>query len=144
LELVQINVQGAIETKGSSYRRDDLGNESVQIGEAGRRDTQVLLANVINCLVINLAHRWSELVHSENEESTRHERTIGVLKGRVGRKNGIVGFDNGARQLRCGVHAKLELRLLTIISRQTFKQECTEAGPCSSAEGMEDEEALQT
>jgi hypothetical protein len=55
LELIQINIQGPIETKRSSNRRDDLGNKSVQIGEAGRRDTQVLLADVINCLVIDLA-----------------------------------------------------------------------------------------
>lgn len=73
MEFVQINVQGTIETKRSRDGRDNLGNESIQIGEAGRRDAQVLLADIIDCLVINLAYWSSESVHSENNAIGHHE-----------------------------------------------------------------------
>lgn len=56
LELVQINIERAVETEGSRDRRNDLRNESVEVGEAGRRDVQVLLADVINSLVVDLNH----------------------------------------------------------------------------------------
>lgn len=54
LELVQVNVQGAIETEGRGDRGDDLGDEPVQVGEAGRADVQTLLADVVNGLVVDL------------------------------------------------------------------------------------------
>ena len=35
LELVQVDVEGTIESEGSSDGRDDLGNKAVEVGEAG-------------------------------------------------------------------------------------------------------------
>lgn len=54
LELVQIDVQASIESKGGGDTRNDLSDDSVQVGEARGGDVQVLLANVVNGLVINL------------------------------------------------------------------------------------------
>ncbi len=54
LELVQIDVEGAVESKRGRNRRDDLGNKSVQVGEPGRRDIESLLANIVKGFVINL------------------------------------------------------------------------------------------
>ena len=39
LELVQVDVQGTIESEGSSDGRDDLGNQAVEAGEAGGGDS---------------------------------------------------------------------------------------------------------
>lgn len=66
-----------------------------------------------------------------------------MLKGSVGSQNRVVGLDDGARQLRCRVHAKLQLRFFPIICRQTLKKERAKTGPRSSAEGVEHKEALQ-
>jgi hypothetical protein len=43
-----------VETEGSGDRGDNLGNDSVEVGEAGLRNTKVLLANVVNGFVVNL------------------------------------------------------------------------------------------
>lgn len=48
LELVQINVEGSIETERSSDRRNDLSDDSVQVLESGRLDTEVLAADVVD------------------------------------------------------------------------------------------------
>ena len=54
LELVEIDVQRAIESQGSSDRRNDLGDQPVQVRKTGRRDVEVLLADVVNGFVVNL------------------------------------------------------------------------------------------
>jgi hypothetical protein len=53
LELVQIDVQGTIKTKRGCDRRDDLGDQAVQVLERGARDVEVTAAYVINGLVVN-------------------------------------------------------------------------------------------
>ena len=55
LELVQIDVERAVEPERSSDGRDNLSNQAVQIREAGGGDAETLLANIVNGLVINLA-----------------------------------------------------------------------------------------
>ena len=53
LELVQINVERAIETEGRRDRRDDLRDQAVEVGEAGGGDVEALLADVVDGLVVN-------------------------------------------------------------------------------------------
>ena len=53
LELVQVDVQGTVESEGSGDGRDNLGNQTVEVGEAGGRDIQVFLADVIDGLVVD-------------------------------------------------------------------------------------------
>lgn len=125
LELVQINVEGAVETKGCGNRGDDLRDETVQVGEAGRGDSEPLLADVVNGFVVN------------------HERAVRVLESGVSRQDGVVGFNDGVSHRRRGVHAELELGLLAIVRRQTLENESTEAGASSTTERVEDEEALE-
>jgi len=91
LELVQVDVQGAIESEGSGDGRDDLGDQSVKVGEAGGADSQVLLADVIDSLVVD------------------HERTVGVLECGVGGQYSVVWLDDGVAELGGGVNAELEL-----------------------------------
>lgn len=55
LELVQIDVEGTVKAKGSGDRGDDLGNQAVEVGEAGRDDVELLLADVVDCFVVDLS-----------------------------------------------------------------------------------------
>ena len=54
LEFVQIDVEGTAEPERSCDRGHDLGDQPVQIGEAGSGDIQALLANVENGLIVDL------------------------------------------------------------------------------------------
>lgn len=126
LELVQVDVQGTVESEGGGDGRDNLGNQTVEVGKTGGGDPQILLANVINGLVVD------------------HERAVGVLEGGVGRQYGVIWLDDRVSESGGGINAELELRLLSIIGRKTLKQESTEAGTGSAPERVEDEEALET
>ena len=53
LELVQVDVEGAIEAKGGCDRGNNLGNETVEVGEAWGGDVEALLADVVNGLVVD-------------------------------------------------------------------------------------------
>lgn len=54
LELVQVDVQGAVEAEGRGDGGDDLGDKAVQVRETGLRDVELGLANVKNRLVVDL------------------------------------------------------------------------------------------
>lgn len=54
LEFVQIDVERAIKAEGGSNRRDNLGNQTIEIGKTGRGNTELLLADVVNGLIVNL------------------------------------------------------------------------------------------
>ena len=54
LELIQINVQGSIKSEGCGDGRDDLGDETVEVSEAGVSNVQVLLADIVDSFVIDL------------------------------------------------------------------------------------------
>ena len=126
LELVQVDVQGTVEPKGSGDRRDYLGNQTIEIGEAGGSDAQVLLANVVDGLVVD------------------HERAVRVLEGSVSRQYSVVWLNDGVSEPGGRIDAELKLGLLSIISGKTLKQESTEAGTGSATERVEDEKALET
>jgi len=126
LELSQIDVEGTIKTKGSSDGRNDLSNQSVQVGVGRTFNVKVASANVIDGLVIN------------------HESTVRVFKGGVGGQNRVVWFDDSGGNLRSRVDGEFELGLLSVVNRETFEQESTETGTSSSTKGVEDKETLKT
>ena len=76
--------------------------------------------------------------------ATDHERAIRVLKGGVGRQNGVVRFDDGAGQLRSWIHAKLQFGFFAIVGGEAFHQESTEPGTGSATKGVENEETLKS
>ena len=53
LEFVQVDIQATIETKGRGDTRDDLGDQPVQVGKAGGGNTELLLANLEDGLVVD-------------------------------------------------------------------------------------------
>ena len=126
LELVQVDIEGTIETQGSSDRGDNLSDETVEVGEAWGSDVETLLANVVNSLVVD------------------HERAVGMLQGGVSRQNRVVRFNDGVGHRWGGVHAELELRLLAVVVGKALHEQRAEAGTSSTAKRVEDEEALET
>ena len=52
LELSDIDVESTIESEGGSEGRDDLRDESVQVGVSGSLNVEVSSADIIDSLVI--------------------------------------------------------------------------------------------
>lgn len=123
LELGKVDVEGAVETEGRGDARDNLGNETVQVGVGRALNVEVPPANVVDGLVVN------------------HESAVRVFEGGVGGEDRVVGLDDGGRDLRGRVDRELELGLLAIVHRQTLEQEGTETGTSTTTERVEDKEA---
>jgi len=126
LELSDINVECTIESEGGSQGGDNLGNESVQVGVGGSLDVEVSSADVINGFVIE------------------HDSDISVLEERVGCKDGVVGLNNGGRDLRGRIDGETKLGFLTIIDGESLEEEGAETGSSSTTDGVENEETLET
>jgi len=65
LELSDIDIQGTVESQGSSERGDDLTDKSVQVGVSGSLNVELSSADVIHGFVVE------------------HNSDISVLKERV-------------------------------------------------------------
>ena len=76
LEFVQIDIQSTIESQRSSDGRNNLSNQSVQVGVGWSFNVEVSSADVVDSLVVN------------------HEGTVRVLEGGMGSEDGVVGFNN--------------------------------------------------
>nr|ACN31580.1 unknown [Zea mays] len=126
LELVEIDVEGTVETERSGDGRDNLGNQAVEVLVAGAFNTEVAAADVVDGLVVN------------------HETAVGVLKGSVGGEDRVVGLNNGGGVLRSRVDAEFQLGLLAVVNGQTLHQESTKTGTGTTTEGVEDQETLET
>ena len=110
LELSQVDVEGTVESEGGGDGRDDLTDQSVQVGVSWTFDVQVTSADVVDGLVVD------------------HEGTVGVLQGGVGGEDGVVGLNDGGGDLWGWVDGKLELGLLAVVDRETLHQERCKAG----------------
>ena len=66
LEFSDIDVKGSIESEGGGKGRNDLGNESVEVGVGGSLNVEVSSGDVIDGLVV------------------KHDSNISVFKERVG------------------------------------------------------------
>jgi hypothetical protein len=81
LEFSNIDVQGTIESQGGSQGRDDLSNQSVQVGIGGSFDVQVSSADIVNGFVV------------------QHNANIGVFQQRVSGQDGVVWFNDSSGDL---------------------------------------------
>ena len=126
LELSQINVKSAVKSQGGGDGGYDLSHQSVQVGVGGTFDVEVAAADVVDSLVVD------------------HEGTVGVLKGGVCGKDGVIRLDNGGGDLRGGVDSELQFALLTVVHTQSLQEERCESRPSTSTEGVEDEESLKS
>jgi hypothetical protein len=126
LELSNINVEGTIETKRSSQRRDNLRDQSVKVGVGRALNVKRTTADVIDSFVIK------DNVH------------ISVLEKRVSRQDAIVRLDNSGGDLRSGVDSETKLGFLTIVHRETLKEKRSETRTSTTTNGVEDQETLKT
>jgi hypothetical protein len=126
LELSDIDVQSTIETKGSSQRRDDLSDQTIQVGVSRTLNVQRTTADIIDGLVV------------------QHKSDISVLQKRVSRQHGVVRLNNSGGYLRGRVDGETELGLLSVINRKTLQEERTKTGTGTTTNGVEDQETLET
>ena len=125
LEFVQVDVQATVETEGRGDAGNDLGDQPVQVGETGGGNTELLLADLEDGLIVD------------------HERAVRVLEGGMGGQDRVVRLDNRTRQLGGGVDGKLELGFLAVVSGEPLHEQSTEAGTSAPTKRVEDEEALE-
>lgn len=126
LELVEVDIERAIEPQGRGDGADDLGNQAVQVLVARAGDVQVATADVVDSLVVD------------------EEGAVGVLDRAVGRQDGIVGLNDGGRHAGGRVDGELQLALLAVLGGQALEQEGTETGASTTTKGVEDQETLET
>jgi hypothetical protein len=75
-----------------------LGNQPVQVGETRGRNVEILLADVVNSLIVDLVQiqmNSSHIPAAKSEIGTDHESAVGVLESRVRRKDRVIGLDHG-------------------------------------------------
>ena len=125
LELSQIDIQGSIESQGSSDGGDDLTNQTVQVGVSWAFNVQVTTADIVDGLIVN------------------HESTVRVLKGGMGGQDGVVWLNNSSGDLRSRVDGKLQFGFLSVVNGETFHQEGSESRSSATTEGVEDQETLE-
>ena len=67
-----------------------------------------------------------------------------MLQGGVGRQDGVVGLNDGGRDLGSRVDGELQLRLLAVVDRQTLHEQGGESRASATTEGVEEKESLET
>jgi len=126
LELSHIDVKGTIETKGSSKRRNNLTNKSVEIGVSWSLNIKRSSAHIVKGFVIQT------------------ESTVSVLKKGMGRKYVVVWLDDGSRDLRSRSDSEGKLGLSTIVNGKSLKKKRTKSRSTSTTGRVEDKEPLKT
>ena len=103
-----------------------MGNQTVQVLVVGTLEAKVSTADDVDGLVVD------------------HEGAVGVLQGGVGGQDRVVRLDDGDGCLRSRVDAELQLALLAVVDGQALHKESAETRAGTTAEGVEDQEALET
>ena len=126
LEFSNINVEGTVESEGGGEGRDDLGDQSVQVGVGGALDVEVSTADIVTGLVV------------------KHDGDVGVLKEGVSGQDRVVWLDDSGGDLRRRVDGETKLGLLSVIDGESLEEEGTETGAGTATNGVVDEETLET
>ena len=126
LELIDVDVQSTIESERHSQRRDDLRDQSVQVGVGGSLDVEVSSADVVDGLVV------------------QHDGDVSVLEERVSREDGVVWFNDSSGDLRGWVDGETEFGFLAVVHGESLEEERGESGTSTTTDGVGDDEALET
>jgi hypothetical protein len=78
LEFVQIDVQGASKAKRNGDRRNDLSDQSIQVGETRLGNPEVLFADSKDRFVVNLK-RMAHYGGLACQQSHYHEGTVSMF-----------------------------------------------------------------
>jgi hypothetical protein len=125
LELVEVDVERAVEPEAGRDGADHLGDQAVEVVVVRARDVEVPAADVVHGLVVD------------------QKGAVRVLDGAVGGQHGVVGLDHGGGDARGRVDGELELGFLAVFGGQALEQERAEAGAGAATEGVADDEALE-
>jgi len=120
LELIQIDIQRAIEPQRTRNGANNLRNKPIQMLKAGSWNIQVTTTDIIHSLIVN------------------EERTIAVLDSGVSGQDSIVGFHDSSADAGSGVDGEFELGFLAVVGGEALEEEGAEAGAGATAEGVED------
>ena len=126
LELSEINVESAVKPQRGRDAWDDLADQPIQICVGWSLHVQVASADVVDGLVVH------------------HESAVAVLKSGVGGQDRVVRLNHGGRHLGSRVDGEFQLALFSVVHRKPLHEEGGETWPGASAEGVENEESLQT
>ena len=126
LEFSDIDVEGTIESEGGSQGRDDLGDQSVQVGVGGALDVEVSTADIVTGLVVE------------------HDGDVGVLEEGVSGQDRVVWLNNSGGDLGRRVDGETKLGLLAVINGKSLEEEGTETGSGTTTDSVVDEETLET
>merc|ERR1711924_360408 len=85
--------------------RDDMGDETVEVGVGRTLDVQAATADVVQSLVV------------------KHDSHVGVLEEGVGGEHSVVWLHHGGGHLRGWVHAEGQLGLLAVVHGQTLEEQ---------------------
>jgi len=80
LELVQVDVQRPVESQRGSDGRNDLSNESVEVGEGRRSDAKVSSADVVDTVVSDVLRAETHASLSTMNEQSECSRVVWVVK----------------------------------------------------------------
>lgn len=158
LELVQIDVERAIEAERRGNRRDNCrGTLEAIDSNMGQLEPPVatqpgcprirlltLRNKPVEVRVIGALETKAAAADIVDGLVVDHERAVGVLEGGVGGEDRVVGLNDGGGGLGSRIDAELELALLAVVEGQAFHEEGTETGTGTTTERVEDEEALET
>lgn len=126
LELSNINVQGTIEPQRSSQGRDDLRDETVEVGVSGPLNAEGTSADVVDSFIVE------------------EDRDISVLQERVSGEDTVVRLNDRGRDLWRWVNSETELGLFPVVDRKSLKEKRSKTRSSSSTNSVEDKESLET
>ena len=126
LEFSDIDVEGTIEAERCGLGRDDLSNQSVQVGVGRALNVQGAAADVTDGLVI------------------KEDDQLSVLEKGMGGEHTVVRLDHCGGYLRSRIDAVTELRLFAVVDGQALEEEGSETRTGTTTNGIEDKETLQT
>jgi hypothetical protein len=72
LELVQVDIKGAIKAEGRGDGRDDLRNQSVQVCKARLCDVEAIFADVVDSFIVNLNSHHQRRNHRHRKATKRY------------------------------------------------------------------------
>jgi len=124
LELVHIDVQFTIESKGGGHRGHNLGDDSVQVGVGWLLDVQLLLADLVQSFVV------------------KNKGHVGVVQQPMRGQKTVVWLDDARGDVGRWVDFETNLGFLSVVDGETLEDQHTHTGTGSSTNGVVDDETL--
>lgn len=126
LELSHINIQGTIEPQRSSQGRNNLRDETVEVGVGRSLNVKGASTDVIDSFIVE------------------EDGDISVFQERVSGEDTVVRLNNRGGDLWRWVNCETQLGLFPVVNRKSLKEERSKTRSSPSTNSVEDEESLET